>query len=89
MKYQVLFSGKNEKNIEKCLLKILPRMISVKEILIVFIAIWGMHLYLSDYFAYHIYLEYSYTHAWANSIDLNQTASKGDQGLHCLSIQHS
>ena len=32
MKCQILFSGKNKKNISKCgLLKILPRMLSVKE----------------------------------------------------------
>ena len=32
MKCQILFSGKNKKNISKCrLLKILPRVLSVKE----------------------------------------------------------
>ena len=32
MKYQILFSGKNKKNLSKChLLKILPRMLSVKQ----------------------------------------------------------
>ena len=32
MKCQILFSGKNEKNISKyCLLKILPRVLSVNE----------------------------------------------------------
>ena len=32
MKYQIQFSGKNKKNISKCcLLKILPRMLSIKE----------------------------------------------------------
>ena len=33
MKCQILFSGKNKKNISKCrLLKILPRVLSVKDI---------------------------------------------------------
>ena len=31
MKCQILFSGKNKKNISKCLLKILPRVLSVKK----------------------------------------------------------
>ena len=30
MKCQILFSGKNKKNISKCLLKILPRVLSVR-----------------------------------------------------------
>ena len=39
MKCQILFSGKNKKNISKChLLKILPRVLSVKD-----------HLLLTDY----------------------------------------
>ena len=32
MKCQILFSGKNKKNISKCLLKILPGVLSVKSI---------------------------------------------------------
>ena len=37
MKCQILFSGKNKKNISKCrLLKILPRVLSVKRMLSLF-----------------------------------------------------
>ena len=47
MKCQILFSGKNKKNISKCrLLKILPRVLSVNYICLSFPLCWGLDVYL-------------------------------------------
>ena len=49
MKCQILFSGKNKKNISKCrLLKILPRVLSVKYILFLIIIVESK--YIKNYF---------------------------------------
>ena len=48
MKCQILFSGKNKKNISKCrLLKILPRVLSVKQNDVT--GLWGNHFLIKNH----------------------------------------
>ena len=50
MKCQILFSGKNKKNISKCrLLKILPRVLSVKTLILLKRLICSVPHYFSNF----------------------------------------